>query len=206
MPPQYGGCRRLLVDPCPRAIYHGHRAMSGAARHRTPRTVPAATALLDRFATVDGQIAAIEAGRQDETVKINAAADALLEPLVAERAVIVEKLEPWWTAARDELTGGKRKSIELGGCTIGTRAGRASLAFQDGNDDTALALLEAERWAKPLIRIRKSIDRTATLKALEGTHGKKLTGLGFIKMPGKEAFFVDRVVQGGTIAATVQSS
>ncbi|MET0181097.1 MAG: host-nuclease inhibitor Gam family protein [Novosphingobium sp.] len=166
---------------------------------RTPRSTKAATELLERYAELDGQVAGIEANRTRLLARANARADAAAAGLIAERALIRDKLEPWWQEAAAELTEGKRKSIELGGCVVGTQASRASLAIA-GEEDDVLTLLKTLRWAKPLVRIKYSIDRVATLKALDGSHKAALAELGVSRADGKETFFVKRTAQAGTLA------
>lgn len=167
---------------------------------RTPRTTAAATALLERVTEIDGAIALIEASRNDAIAAANSAADTEANPLLTERADIIAKLEPWWKAAMAELTGGKRKSIELGGCNIGTRSGRASLSVA-GDEDAIVEKLKKREWAKPLLRIITKLDRKATLTATDGAHKKQLATLGLTRSVPAEIFFVERAEQAGTRAA-----
>ena len=91
---------------------------------RKPQSQAAAQRLLELYAELDGRIAGMEEARDAAIAKANAVVDKDMAPLIAERDKIAEKLEPWWDEAADELTKGKRKSIELGGCEIGTRLSR----------------------------------------------------------------------------------
>lgn len=167
-----------------------------------PKTDDQAIELLDRFKTLAGQLEAIEAGRSEALASTNAVADALAVPVIEEQNLIIERIRPWWTKAGPRLTGGKRKSIEFGGCMIGTRMSRAVLEFANGDSDAALAALQGQRWAKPYVRVTYSVDRTATLKGLDSTHGKKLKELGFVRKPGEDEFFLQRVAQAGTVSST----
>lgn len=164
---------------------------------RQPRSVEAATALCERYAELDGQIAEIEKGRQADIAAINANADRAANDLIAQRDTIAAKLEPWWATAAEKLTRGKRKSIELGGCMIGTRIGKESLGVT-GERIKIIAALKRLRWAKPLLRVTTSLDAKAIAKALGGKRAGELEELGLAKVPGKEAFFVERVEQAGT--------
>ena len=175
--------------------------MTAASAHKAPKTLEQATALLDRVAHIDGETGTIEANREAALAATNAVADTLAIPLRDERAQIVALLEPWWSKVADKLTGGKRKSVALGGCIIGTKAGRPKLAHDFKDDDAAVAALQAHRWAKPLLRIKTTLDRVATLKALAGAHAAKLGELGFSKDQG-ETFFVERVSQPGLVSET----
>lgn len=164
---------------------------------RQPRSVVAATELCERFAVLDGQIASIEEARQHAIAAVNADADRAATDLIAQRDAIAEKLEPWWAGAAAELTGGKRKSIELGGCEIGTVKGRAKLEVA-GSPDDAVAKLKLLRWAKGFLRIKLELDRAALFAATEGKRAAELAELGLTRNPGAAAFFVKRAEQGGT--------
>ena len=162
-------------------------------------SIKAATAAAERFAVLESQIDGIEAERNTTIADANAVADKAAEPLLTERDAIREKLAAWWPTAADALTLGKRKSIELGGCTIGTRAQRVSLAV--AGDAKAIALKLAKRpWAKPLVRVKYEIDRPAVLKAIDGPHKRKLVKLGFGKDEPADAFVLERAEQSGTLA------
>ncbi len=167
---------------------------------RTPKTEQAATLLLQRFAQLLASIDLHENARNDAIAAANAEADTSLAPLIKECDEIRSKLEPWWKQAAAALTGGKRKSVQLGGCMIGTRTGRASLAI-DGDEEAIVAKLEKRTWAAGLLRITTKLDKTAILKAVPGEHGKKLKALGLTKSDGAETFYVERAEQDGTVAA-----
>lgn len=165
-----------------------------------PKTTEAATVLCERYAVLEGKLATI-AGRRDRLrAKASAAADTVSVPIVDEMAAIAAQLEPWWKKNGSELTGGKRKSMTIGGCSIGTKLSTDTLAFTKGDDKAALAALQAVSWKKPFIRVTYSVDKAATLKAMAGTKAKQLQELGFKVQPGEDMFFVKRAAQGGTIA------
>lgn len=166
---------------------------------RTPKTVKAATALLEQFAMLGWQIDGIEDARNAAIVAANAAADKELEPLLKIRDDLLTKLEPWWFAAEAELTKGKRKSIELGGCMIGSRQGREGLAVA-GDEKKAVEALQRRKWALPLLRVSTTLNRQAIFTSLDGVYAKQLKELGFGKAPGQVTFFVERTQQGGTAA------
>ena len=168
---------------------------------RQPRSTEAATALLEQFARLDGEIALIERERQASIAAINARADTAANDLIAQRDAIRDKLASWWAKAGEELTGGKRKSIELGGCMIGTRAGKVSLAIS-GTADDLVGKLQGLRsiWARRLLRTSVSLDKRAILAELDGQHADKLQAWGFAKDEGAEQFFVQRAEQEGTRA------
>ena len=162
---------------------------------RTPPTDEAATALLDRHATLEGELAAIEANRATALASTNAVADALALPIITETAAIAAALEPWWSKVRDRLTAGKRKSIELGGCVIGTRSGRAKLGVA-GDEDLIVDKMKRLRWARDYLRTTTAIDKAAVAKGFLGKRDDRLKALGFSIVPGAETFFVERAPAG----------
>jgi hypothetical protein len=168
---------------------------------RTPRTIAAATKLLERFAELDGQIAAIEEQRKVELADVNAEADRLIAPFLPERDAILAKLQGWWVEAAPGLTDGKRKSIALGGCEIGSRSSPATLGVAGDEKLIAKALIKL-RWARELVRVTIGIDRAAVLKSIDGVHAAQLAELGFSRVAGGEAVFVRRVRQDGTLGGS----
>ncbi|HXH52552.1 MAG TPA: host-nuclease inhibitor Gam family protein [Sphingomicrobium sp.] len=157
-----------------------------------PRSLPAATRLLERLADLDGQIAAVEEVRSRETARVNADADAEAAPLVKEREAIAAALEPWWHAEGPDLAKGK-KSMEIAGCLIGLRLSRPKLSHGFESDDKATEALRGTRWARQTTRVKYSLDRTATVKLLQlgGKAGADLSSLGF-SVAQEDAFFVER--------------
>lgn len=169
------------------------------ATPRTPSSVKQATRLCELYAELDGQIAGIEADRNGSIAAINARADRALNDLIKQRDAIVEKLSPWWDEAAEDLTQGKRKSIELGGCQIGKREGKESLKVKGKPADIVSRLIKT-RWGKNLVRISASLDKRAILKIIGGKRAAELQELGLTTEPGVETFFITRIEQEGTRA------
>jgi hypothetical protein len=164
-------------------------------------TTEAATELLERYAVLAGKAGALGARRDVLIVRANAAADKLIAPIAAEMAGIRAQIEPWWQAEGAKLLTGKRKSIELGGCMIGTKQGKASLQLKSGDFDKEAEKLRKLAWAKPFVRVTVAIDKAATRTGLAGPIGGKLKARGFFEKPGADEFFVDRVAQAGAVGA-----
>ena len=173
--------------------------MAATPKHRTPRSMEAARKMLERYAALEDQIAWTEGLRNSAIAAANAASDREAEPLIAERDEIRTKLEPWWSENATEVTGGKRKSAELGGCLIGTVAGRDSLDVA-GDEAQVVTALGKRDWAKPLLRVKTSLDRSAILKSIDGVYKKQLAALGLKRKCGEVTFFIKRAEQGGTQA------
>lgn len=58
----------------------------------------------------------------------------------------------------------------------------------------------AFRWAKPFLRVKTTLNKTALLSSIDGKHKVALAELGVAKQDGEETFYVQRVEQAGTIA------
>lgn len=169
---------------------------------RAPRNAAQATPLLERYAEITGSLARAEERRSRLIARANAAADAVTAPLIAEAEEIAGKLGTWWKTAGPDLVG-KRKSIELGGCLIGSRATKPRLVHGFESDDKAVEALRASRHGKLTTSVKYSLDRPATLKLLQlkGKTAEAIGELGFSIDPGSEQFFLKRAEQAGTIGA-----
>lgn len=159
-----------------------------------PQTIEQAIDLLTRYSTIAAGLAQVEVDRGEAKAKIDAAADKLVVPMELELGEIVKQLKPWWAVASEELTNGKRKSIELAGCLIGERTSTPRLMFVGkalgkANTDQAIAEVEAHgfEW---LLRIKKELDKPAILKALIDDQAVK--DMGFSSRQ-REEFFVDAI-------------
>jgi phage host-nuclease inhibitor protein Gam len=171
------------------------------SKPKPPRTLDQATAILAHYAEVHAQLAEVEAGRTADLGRVNAAADAVAAPLVAELEQLQARLQPWWETAGQALAPKGRKSMQLGGCMIGSRTSRPKLAHGFADDDKAVEALQGTRYGKQTTRVRYSLDRGATLKLIQikGRPAEKLAELGF-RVEQSEQFFIEPVEQGGTIA------
>lgn len=164
---------------------------------RRPRSLAEAQRLCELFAEIDGQIAAIEEARDVAIAAANAEVDRDLAPLLAQRAAIAGKLEPWWGENAAALTQGKRKSAELGGCVLGTREGRSAIVIA-GSEADLREVLSGLRWAKPFLRVSVSLDKVALAKGLEGRHAPALAELGVRRSQPAPVFYIERTGQAGT--------
>lgn len=189
---------------------------------RAPQTLDQATVLLSRYAQASAELSLIEANRLAELVTANAGADKLAVPLIAELKDIVKQLKPWWAASIDALTGGKKKSIELAGCSIGYRMTPPKVTYSEGTDAEAVDALRATDLAEQLIRVTYSLDKAAILKLLDSEDPKPVDGgdidgaaepvvspkqiveeLGFASKQ-TEQFFVDVVAPAPLAVASVE--
>ncbi|MBB3691466.1 host-nuclease inhibitor Gam family protein [Sphingomonas sp. BK580] len=157
-----------------------------------------ASPLFERFARLGYEIQSAEVARDKAIADTNAVADAIIAPMIAERDQLREQLEPWWRRTGFGLLPAKRKTMELLGCIVGSKAGRSAVVVP-GTEDEAVAALKQHRWAKDYVRVTEAVDKTAVRAALKGPHGDKLRGLGFgVTSPGEE-FVLERAAQDGTM-------
>lgn len=171
--------------------------------HRCPRTPEQATQLLGLYAEADGRLARIQARRTAALGRINAIADANAAPILAELGAIAVKVEQWFNGPGKALLPKGRKSMELGGYMIGSKAGRAKLGHDFEDDAKAVDALRGTRFGKHTTKVTYSLDRTATLKLLQvrGKTAASLKELGFSVVEPGEQFFLQRVEQAGTLGA-----
>jgi hypothetical protein len=165
-----------------------------------PKSLAAATKLLEEYANLDARIAAVEQDRALAIAKANQWADTAAGPMIEARDRIAAAVESWWPHAAPLIAAGK-KSVELGGCMVGSRTARARLGHSFENDDKAVEALQKTRYLRQTTKVKHSLDRTATLKLLQlkGKIGTALQAIGFkIDEPGDQ-FFVERVQQAATI-------
>ena len=133
---------------------------------RAPTSTAEATELLAQLATVSATIAAHNGQREAAKQQIDAAADACIVPLAAEQVDLFKRLQPWYEANVDELTGGKRRSIELGGCAIGHRTTPPKLVFEHGRDADAVEALKHFGYGGHLLKVTTTLVKPAILAAL----------------------------------------
>ena len=159
-----------------------------------PQTLPEAIKLLERYARLANEAARLDVDRNDAKAAIDAAADAAIAPIEAELRDLVRQLKPWWAVARDELTGGKKKSIELAGCQIGYRIANPSLVYPKPEAVAVEKLHLREGWA---LRTTTVLDKPALIAAIrrppvdeDDDTAARLRKLGF-SVSQKETFFVD---------------
>lgn len=165
---------------------------------RVNGTLEQATPLLERFAQLGFEIAAAETARNEQIAKTNAVADAIIAPLTQERDRLRASIEPWWRRTGFGLLPAKRKTMELLGCIIGSKAGRSSVTMP-GDEETSVKALKAYRWGKAFVRVTETVDKTAVRAALKGPNGDRLRTMGFgTSTPGEE-FVLETGEQDGTI-------
>lgn len=119
---------------------------------------------LGRFAALSADADTIVALAEEKIAELKAQRDAALLPIAVEMKKIQQDAQPWWSANAEQLTDGKKKSVELAGCLIGERLSKPSLAYPKP-EQHAIALIEGRQW-NALLRVKKEMDKPAIMKAL----------------------------------------
>lgn len=175
--------------------------------------------LLTHYAHADWNVEQLKADCERRIAEIRAEYDGLAQPAKERIKRIFNQLKPWWAVAHQELTEGKRKSIELGGCQIGHRTSTPALKLAGLTEAEAIEHLEIlgfDGWA---IRTKKELDKPALIAALRKlVAGKQpeemnadeqdafvLDSLG-LKVSQKEEFFIARIPPVEPAVETVAAS
>jgi phage host-nuclease inhibitor protein Gam len=170
-----------------------------APKLQAPQTIEEATALLGEYAdalTLSEQLRA-EADRA--IAAIQAARDEQLQPLEERMKDRFRQIRAWWAVAGDEITEGKRKSVEIAGCVIGARTTTPKLELGNRKAEDIIAdliLFDLNDY----LRVKRDLDRQAILRVLAadpekdidaGNDQQALLTLG-LRRSQKDEFFIDR--------------
>lgn len=173
------------------------------------QTEAEAIVLLTRYAALASAIAARNERVAAAIASLRAQADALNAPEDAEQKAIFLQLKPWWAVAGEAITGGLRKSWELGGCLIGHRTGNPTL-LHPKPEAVAVELLYAQGW-HGCLRVKFELDKPMLTRGLAGSPfdgeagqavAAQLKSWGF-SIVQKEEFFIDRLPPRGPGTETV---
>lgn len=157
-----------------------------------PQTIEAATDLAGRYI---GLLIEAEKMRLDADAHIAAiekARDEFVKPIEQAMKDMFGQLRAWWAVAEPAMTSGKRKSILLAGAVLGKRMSTPRLSLGNKKPDFVIGALD-EAQLDDFIRVRKSLDKPALLKALamEGPDAEALAVIGLRRVQAEE-FFIDR--------------
>lgn len=192
------------------------RSRRKAPRQEAPQSIDDATALTARYIRLLDDIDRIKLEALADRDRIDALRDQAVKPLEEEAKGIFRQLRPWWASNKDDLTEGKRKSIELAGAQIGERTSTPALALPKGfNLGTFVSWLQT-CGLNTLIREKPSVDKPACIRALRSLErtdagpdasdadqlefslqqglGKRLADKG-ASVTQKDEFFIDRAPQ-----------
>lgn len=137
-----------------------------APPQNAPTTLPEA---IDRLKAYLGKIAAIERLKADadkSIATIEAARDAATAPLEIEVKDLFLELRAWWAVAGEEMTEGKRKSIELAGALIGQRTTPHSLKLPRGKPTAEIVDDLLDALGGDFLITTNKLDKAAIVKTL----------------------------------------
>lgn len=170
-----------------------------APRLEAPTTTNDAAELIGRYLRVTATIEAhkletIEAHRQIDEIRA-----ILTNPLEEEAKALFLQLRTWWAVAANELTDGKRKSVELAGAQIGERTTPPALKLPTGmTADDAVAIVKALGldYTADALRIKATLDKAVLVKLLltspHAAPAEQLAERGFTVVQ-RDEFFIVRV-------------
>ena len=167
--------------------------------NRQPKSEAQLQRLCELYSELGGKIAAGEEKRDAAIARANVAADADLAPLIKERDLIEEKVRPYFMANREKLLPAKGKSVELGGCILGSRQGTDKVELT-GEKKAVLSAMLKLPWAKKLLQVNWSVNKAKVKQAIEANRKDELAELGVKLIEGEETFFMKRTEQGRTQA------
>lgn len=176
-----------------------------AARIDAPATLEQAITTIAEYLNLAAGVDDIRASADASIRTIEHHRDETIKPVEARMKDLFIQLRTWWAVARDDLTDGKRKSVELAGAVIGERTGMPALKLPKGmKTDEAVAFLKQLAIQYPglgedacaLLRTKVDLDKPPIIKLLTNTTSvgpevAALRGAGF-STEQKEEFFIDR--------------
>lgn len=175
-----------------------------AARIEAPATLEEAINLIGHYLNLNAMIDGIKAEKDDAIRAVELVAAERVAPAEAKMKDIFLQLRTWWAVARDDLTEGKRKSIELAGAIIGDRTSPPALKLPKGwKVEEAVEFLQsmATTWpaATELLRVKTDIEKPAIIKLLGNATAvspltERIVEEGF-RTTQKEDFFIARIVE-----------
>jgi phage host-nuclease inhibitor protein Gam len=160
-----------------------------------PQTLADAIGLLESYAEITFALETLATDRDAAIAAIRAAHDAAAAPLELHLKASFNRLKPWWEVARDALTSGKKKSVELGGCVIGLRTNTPSLQLPKGATAESLIAGLIAWKLRQFVVVKRSLDRAGLIKWLRGPENSIRAELIRLGLDIKQAdeFFIDRI-------------
>ncbi len=166
-------------------------------RQLAPQTIEEATEMLGKYMQLLGYAEQAKADADVSIQAVQTARDGLIAPVEQQIKEYFKQLRAWWAVAKDQMTDGKRKSVELSGCLIGERTGMPSLKLPPGMkvDEFVKAIEDAFDQTEDLLRTKVSLDKQAIIKTMRGDAdnpvNQKLRGMG-ASVKQSDEFFIDR--------------
>lgn len=141
-----------------------------APKQNAPQTIEEATAMIGEYMGLQHQITLLDEHHAADIQKIKDRRDNDIAPLDAKAKELFKQLRVWWSVEKDQMTDGKRKSIEIAGAIIGERTATPSFRLPRGIQMPEFigSLIEALPIgvAQLFVRTKHSLDKQALIKSL----------------------------------------
>lgn len=163
-----------------------------APKQDAPQTIEEAVSTIAEYRDILDKVEEIKAEAESSIAQIETHRDSFVSPLKVRADALFIQLRAWWGVAAPAMTDGKRKSIDLAGCTIGERTTPRALKHKGMKAEELVAQI-AELGQAELLRLTASIDKQACIRAIAAGDelGQLLLWLGATTEQ-KEEFFIDR--------------
>ena len=163
-----------------------------APKQEAPQTIEEAVAQVAEYRDLLDKAEEIKAEADSSIAQIEAHRDSFIAPLKVRADGLFLQLRAWWAVAAPAMTDGKRKSIDLAGCTIGERTTPRALKHKGMKAEELIDGI-AELGQAELLRLTTSLDKQACIRAITAGDelGQLLLWLG-ASTEQKEEFFIDR--------------
>lgn len=157
-----------------------------------PQTLSAAVAIADEYAKLEHADARADLICEEQIAEAKARRDEIKAQNKPKLAAAFEQLQAYFSANEAQLTGGKKRSVELGPLTIGERMSMPAVKLPTG-----MKVAEAVEWLRTLrgtgrglVTVKYGLDKPALLKKLAAEKiGPFLRKKGF-SISQKDEFFV----------------
>ena len=179
-----------------------------AASIEAPQTIQEATRLIAQYLELGANVDETRAAADASIREIEAVRDETIAPTEARMKDIFMQLRTWWTVARNDLTEGKRKSIQLAGALIGDRITPPALKLPKGAKVQDLIDKVLAEFAGDFLITKHALDKAEIVKTLRMTldatdpadmlardEQRRLSEKIGFSWGQKEEFFIDRAAK-----------
>lgn len=145
-----------------------------APRIDAPTTIEQATAMIAKYLDMSAMVEQTRAEADAAIRAIEEARDLAIAPTELAIRDMFAQLRTWWAVARDDMTLGNRRSIDLAGATIGERITPPALKLPKGwRVEDAVNFLDSLKTMWPIagdfLRVRTDIEKPALIKLLSNS-------------------------------------
>lgn len=169
-----------------------------APAQAAPATREEALALIAEYRAMDEAIQCATADYERAVQDARDLRDVIAQDMKPRMDELFGQLRAWWAVAGEAETGGRRKSVELGGMLIGERTTPPALALPKGVNEAAAikAILNLPLdGAAGCVVVTEKLNKPALLARLRAGPldllAEALRALGFAARQ-REEFFIDR--------------